>query len=235
MTDDDPVRLVAITGGSGSGKTWLADRLQVLLGAQAGRVTQDSFYRDWSHLPPAERGEVNFDHPDALDWTRFAEVLATLRSGRGCRLPVYDFATHCRVGEGSYVPARPVMLVDGLWLLHRPEIRRMFDLSIFLHCAEEERLRRRVARDRVERSRTEDAVRQQFHATVAPMHRQFVNPQAAHADLLIHHPCREMEIFQLEERLSRLIPLGSALQDRFLALFRPAHGPLTPQPAALSS
>ena len=87
----------------------------------------------------------------------------------------------------------------------------------------------------VERGRTGTEVLQQFHATVAPMHRQFVNPQAAHADLLLHQPCRELEIIQLEERLSRLIPLGSALQDRFMALLRPGYSPLAQQSAALSS
>lgn len=235
MSGDDPVRLVAITGGSGSGKTWLADRLQVLLGKKAGRLMQDSFYRDRSHLPAAERAAINFDHPDALDWERFAEVLEELRQGRAGRLPVYDFATHARVGEGVFLAPRPVMIVDGLWLLHRPEVRRQFALSIFLHCAEDERLRRRVARDMVERGRSPTEVLEQFHATVAPMHRQFVNPQAAHADLLLHQPCRELEIIQLEERLSRLIPLGTALQDRFMALFRPGTSPLAQQTAALSS
>ncbi len=232
---EDSVRLVAITGGSGSGKTWLADRLQVLLGKKAGRLMQDNFYLDRSHLPPAERAAINFDHPDALDWEHFAEVLRTLRSGRACRLPVYDFATHCRASQGVYIAPRPVMILDGLWLLHRPEIRRLFDLSVFLHCPEEERLRRRVARDMVERGRSATDILQQFHATVAPMHRQFVNPQAAHADLLLHQPCREIEIMQLEERLSRIVPLGSALQDRFMALFRPGTQTLATPATALSS
>ncbi len=102
MNEDYPVTLVAITGGSGAGKTWLADRLQHLLGKKAGRLSQDSFYRDWSHLPPAERGRVNFDHPDALDWAHFADSLHTLRSGRACRLPVYDFQTHSRRPDGGY-------------------------------------------------------------------------------------------------------------------------------------
>lgn len=234
MTDHDPVRLIAITGGSGSGKTWLADRLQGLLGTKAGRLMQDNFYRDCSHLPPAERATLNFDHPDALDWDHFSEVLTQLRGGRACRLPVYDFGTHCRVKSGVFIAPRPVMIVDGLWLLHRPEVRRQFHLSIFLHCAEDERLRRRVVRDRAERSRSASDVVQQFHATVAPMHRQFVNPQAAYADLLLHPPCRDEELVQLEERLSRLVPLGGSLQSRFMALLRPESHPL-PQATALCS
>src|SRR5207247_8155052 len=141
--NEDPVQLVAIVGGSGAGKTWLADRLQGLAGRKAGRLTQDNYYRDWSHLPPAKRRGINFDHPDALDWTLFEATLCDLRAGRVSRIPTYDFSTHCRIPDGELVRPRPVMLVDGLWLLHRPEIRRLFHLRIFLHCPAAERLRRR--------------------------------------------------------------------------------------------
>lgn len=219
MNEEYPVCLVALTGGSGSGKTWLADQLHRLLGRQTARLSQDSFYRDWSHLPPAKRDQVNFDHPDALDWAYFAETLQNLRRGRGCLVPVYDFGTHTRRPTGTYLQPRRLVLVDGLWLLHRPEVRRHFELSIFLHCAPGERLRRRIARDTVERGRTESSVVEQFRTTVEPMHREFINPQAAHADLLMHHPCREMEILQLQERLSRLLPLGAGIREQLMALF----------------
>lgn len=232
MSAKDPVRLVAITGGSGAGKTWLADRLGVLLGKKGGRLSQDSFYRDCSHLPPAARGLVNFDHPDALDWDHFADVLKTLRTGRDCRLPVYDFETHSRRSDGVFLQPRPLVIVDGLWLLHHPEVRRQFDLTIFLHCPEDERLRRRIARDTAERGRSAHSVLEQFEATVAPMHGQFVSPQAAHADLLLHHPCRESEILQLQERFSRLIPLGLRMRDRIVDLFSSETQPLA-EPAAI--
>jgi uridine kinase len=215
MSDDHPVRLIAITGGSGSGKTRLADGLRRVVGRRAGRLSQDSFYRDWSHLQPAARDKINFDHPNALDWAHFEDALQTLRRGRACLLPVYDFETHRRRPEGEILHPRPIMFVDGLWLLHRPEVRRHFELSIFIHCDEDERLRRRIARDTVERGRTADSVMVQFRETVAPMHRQFISPQAAHADLLLHQPCREMEILQLQERLTRLLPLGPALNLLF--------------------
>jgi uridine kinase len=230
MKRDDPVQLVAITGGSGAGKTWLADRLQGLMGRKAGRLTQDNYYRDWSHLPPAKRAAVNFDHPDALDWALFGETLHHLRTGRAARVPSYDFSTHCRIPDVELLRPRPVMLVDGLWLLHRPEISRLFHLRIFLHCPEEERLRRRLARDVAERNRTASGVRQQFHETVAPMHRQFVDPQSGDADLVLHHPCAETEVLQLQDRLGRVVPVGVALRDRLQTLLRPTTLPLA-QPA----
>lgn len=204
MKTNQRARLVAITGGSGAGKTWLADRLQRLFGVQAGRIMQDSFYRDRSHLPAEERSRINFDHPDALDWECFRETLAAMAEGREVRVPVYDFGTHCRAAVGETVAPRPIMIVDGLWLLHRPEIRPLFSLGIYVHCPEEERLRRRVARDTAERGRTEASVHEQFQATVAPMHRLFVDPQAQHADLTISS--RHFDIAGLHAALWRLLP-----------------------------
>lgn len=226
MSREYPVKLVAISGGSGAGKTWLADRLQFLLGRKAGRLSQDSFYRDCSHLPPGERDQLNFDHPDTIDWAELTDALRALREGRPCRVPEYDFHTHCRLPDGVFLQPRPLMIVDGLWLLHHPEVRRLFDLTVFLHCPEEERLRRRIARDMVERNRSETAVLEQFSTTVAPMHGLFVSPQATHADLLLHHPWRESEILLLQERLSRLLPLGTDVRDRLMALFHSETSPL---------
>lgn len=205
MSAKTPVRLVAIAGGSASGKTWLADQLQAVLGVQSSRLEQDHFYRDWSHLPPAERARVNFDDPAALDWAHFGLTLIELRAGEPSRRPIYDFHTHTRRSETVTAQPAPIVLVDGLWLLHRPEIRKLFDLRIFLHCPEEERLRRRLARDTLERGRTAEAVERQFRETVAPMHRQFVEPQARWADVVLHHPCAPEEVTALHEALLRLL------------------------------
>lgn len=218
MKNRNPARLVAITGGSGAGKSWLADRLQRLFGPQAGRILQDSFYRDRSHLPPAERSRINFDHPDALDWNCFRETLEAMAAGREARAPVYDFSTHCRTAGGEPLAPRPIMIVDGLWLLHRPEIRRLFSLGIFLHCPEAERLRRRMARDTAERGRTARSVRRQFRDTVAPMHRLFVDPQARHADLVLSSP--DEAIGELHAALWRLLPGERVRLNRSRALFR---------------
>lgn len=230
--NSDPVRLVAIVGGSASGKTWLADQLSTLLGCNAGRLTQDHYYRDWSHLPPEMRGQVNFDHPDALDWIDLEDALKSLRSGRAARQPVYDFHTHTRREGAILVPACRVMLVDGLWLMHRPDIRELFDLTVFLHCPEEERLRRRMARDVSERGRTPESVEYQFQTMVAPMHRRFVEPQSQWADVVLSHPYAPHQVAELHEKLSgllvddALLPVGA--RDSFRTEL---HTLLQPAPA----
>lgn len=233
MNDGGPARLVAITGGSGSGKTWFANQLARLLGEKAGRLTQDDFYRDRSHLPPSRREQINFDHPDALDWPCFQEALENMAAGRVARLPGYDFRTHCRQPEDVLCAVQPVMIVDGLWLLHRPAIARLFHLRIFLHCPEAERLRRRLVRDRTERRRSATSVRRQFRDNVVPMHRRYVEPQARRADLVLNSPPAAEEMVELQAALWRLLQGGTLLPNWLRTIFRqelqklilPAHSP----------
>lgn len=170
-------------GGSGSGKTWLARKLQEALGPRGAVLSLDDFYRDLAHLSPAEREHVNFDNPRAIDWKTFAHVLKQIRRGRKTGLPVYDFTTHTRRKETREWRATPVVLIDGLWLLHHAGLRRLYDLSVYLDCPEPLRLRRRLRRDQRERGRSRTSILSQFRRQVAPMHERFVAPQAGHADL----------------------------------------------------
>lgn len=198
-------RLVAIVGGSGSGKTWLAERLEAALGARAARLSLDDFYRDRSHLPPARRARLNFDHPRAIDWARVEQVLADCRRGRVAIMPRYDFSTHTRHIVGEPLQPQPVVLVEGLWLLRRPALRRLFDVRIFLECPLALRLRRRLARDFAERGRSAESVRRQFQETVAPMHDRFVTPQARWADIIFKQPPRTRDVEQLAGQLQSLL------------------------------
>jgi len=190
------VHLIAITGGSGSGKTWFAKKLQRRLGRRAGLLSLDDFYRDLSSLPPRERDRVNFDHPDAIDWDLFRECLEAIRRGEPVRLPCYDFATHTRTSRTRRWVPRPVVVIDGLWLLRRPAMRRLYAHTVFVACPEELRLARCLVRDQAERGWSKASILRRWRSQVKPMHdvyvapqarlaRQMVTPESAHESLAI--------------------------------------------------
>jgi uridine kinase len=181
--------LVAITGGSGSGKTWLAAKLEELLRPQAVRVCQDAFYKDRSHLPHARRALVNFDRPAAVDWVLLEKTLRALARGRSTQIPCYDFSSHSRMNGQARIVARPIVLVDGLWLLRRPSLRRLFGVRVFLDCPARTRLERRLKRDLISRGRTRASVLRQFRTTVEPMHAKYVLPQSRWADVILDGTC----------------------------------------------
>lgn len=177
--------LVAIVGGSGSGKSWLAEKLQVALAPNAGRLSLDDFYRDRSHLSPAQRARINFDNPAAIDWPAFERVLNSCLRWREAQVPCYDFTTHCRVLHSRVLKPKPIMLVEGLWLLRSPRIRKHFGFRIFLDSPMELRLQRRLDRDVASRGRSPKSVEDQFRKTVEPMHRRFVLPQIQWSDVIL--------------------------------------------------
>jgi uridine kinase len=202
---EEQCRLIAIVGGSGAGKTWLSTRLQTLLGKEATRLSQDDFYRDLSHLSPARRERVNFDHPRAIDWERLREALTGFLRGEQVLIPCYDFATHTRRKEPSWCRPKRVMLVEGLWLLRPPLLRRMFGFKIFVDCPEIMRFDRRVQRDLAERGRTRRSVEQMFYSRVRPMHERFVIPQRRWADLVLASPPTENDVMLAARRITELL------------------------------
>ncbi len=187
---------VAIVGGSGAGKSWLAERLQNCFGANCARVSLDSFYQDRSHLPASKRERINYDHPRAIDWPRVTHFLREARAGRTTFIPQYDFKTHSRLAPALWDP-KPVVVFEGLWLLARPSVRRQFDLSIFLDAAGWLRLRWRTGRDVAERGRTPESVRRQFISQVGPMHVRHVAPQRRWADMVLKQKIGKPEIDQV--------------------------------------
>jgi len=196
-------RLIAIVGGSGSGKTYLAAMLEELLPGQTLRLSLDDFYIDRSSCPASRRHRINFDHPRAIDWKAVEEALTQLAKGRPAKIPQYDFATHTRKPEGKVVQPRAVTLVDGLWPLHHARIRRLFDYAIFLACPASLRLQRRLRRDTTERGRTAESVRQQLSETVFPMHRKYVAPQERWSDLVVRRPLLARDVAQLARTILR--------------------------------
>jgi len=207
-------RLIAIVGGSGSGKSWLADRLQELIGSRVARLSLDDFYLDRSHLSARQREKLNFDNPRAIDWQLVEEVLESCHSGVSVRVPRYDFKTPTRSRESFVWQRRPLVLMDGLWLLYRPTVRRLFDLSIFLNCSETLRFRRRLARDLSDRGRNPASVRRQFVSTVAPMHKRYVQPQARWADIVLKQSYHAADVQQLAVQIGNLSPAGPSVSPQ---------------------
>jgi uridine kinase len=181
-----PPVCVALAGGSGAGKSALAAILVEALGAERVlRIAQDAYYRDHPGLPFDDLAARNFDHPEALETELLVAHLHELRAGRGIEVPVYDFARHRRSRETWRAEPRALVVVDGILALADPALRACFDLRIFVAAPEGLRFERRLARDVSERGRSPDSVREQFEATVRPMHDAFVEPSRAHADWVV--------------------------------------------------
>ena len=198
--------IIAIIGGSGSGKSWLAERLQAALGRRSvARLSLDDFYRDRSHLSPGRRARINFDDPKAIDWACLEGVLKRFMSGQPASVPCYDFKTHCRLPKSKVLSVRPVLLLEGLWLLRRRQLCSLLALSIYLDCSSRLRLRRRLARDTAVRGRTRQSIREQFWRTVEPMHAKYVAPQARLADAVLRGNCRPGQVWQLAARARALL------------------------------
>lgn len=190
-------QMVGITGGSCSGKTWLSNRLLQIFGDMACHISLDQFYKDLSAMPTEEREGVNYDHPSAIEWRKFEQVLEDCLDGRTTKMPQYDFSSHTRLAEEVELEPKPIVIVDGLWILAKPRIRRFFDFSIYLRCPQEIRLQRRLDRDGLERGRSKQSVRNQFKKDVVPMQRLFVEPQSRWADLTIDQPVTDDDLVRI--------------------------------------
>jgi len=198
--------IIAIAGGSCSGKTTLARHLQHRLGAaNAMLIRQDDYYHD---IRDRAKGDEmpNFDVPEALDFALLAENLDTLKNGEAVQLPNYDFTTHQRIRATEPLDAKTFTIVEGLLLLNDPIIREQADVSIYMRCPYETRFERRLARDVAERGRTEEFVHHQFAQDVEPAHQKYIQPSAAHADLLVEQADYVRSIDGVIERIIEALP-----------------------------
>ena len=176
---------IGLAGGSGSGKTTIADEVVESLGEEVAVVHHDAYYRHLPELTFEERARVNYDHPGSLETELLIEHLESLRSGQAIEQPVYDFSDHLRAAETIRVGPAPVILVEGILVLSEPELRSELDLKIFVDTDADLRLARRIERDITERGRSVESVITQYFATVRPMHLEYVEPSRRYADLII--------------------------------------------------
>ncbi len=178
--------VIGIAGGSGSGKTTVAQEILQRVGPDRIAFLQhDSYYKDLSGLPPTQRAEVNFDHPNSLETDLLIEHIASLREGKAVEVPIYDFSTHSRTSRTFTVQPRRVILVEGILIFTEAALREMFDVKIFVDTDSDIRFIRRLSRDIAERGRTTESVIKQYQLTVRPMHLEFVEPSKRYADIII--------------------------------------------------
>jgi uridine kinase len=177
--------IIAVAGGSGAGKSFLAKAIVELFEGDVELISQDSYYKDLSHLSQEERDLVNFDHPEAIDFPLLKKHLMELKEGRSIEEPTYDFATHLRTSKVKVRQPKRVIVVEGILLLAVSEMREVYDVKCFVDADDELRLFRRIERDISERGRTLEGVRVQYFKTVQPMYKKFVLPSKNHADIII--------------------------------------------------
>ncbi|HVK88517.1 MAG TPA: uridine kinase [Kofleriaceae bacterium] len=177
--------VVGIAGGTGSGKTTVAHKLAASMPGRCVTLEHDAYYRDQSHLTPAERAHINYDHPASLESTLLAEHLRALRAGHAVDVPIYDYANHARSKETRRVEPARVIIVEGILVFTEAALREQMDVKIFVDTDADIRLMRRIRRDLEHRGRTFASVRDQYYATVRPMHLEYVEPSKRWADLIV--------------------------------------------------
>lgn len=183
---EDNCIIIGVAGGSGSGKTTVANNLIKAFKAEdAVLVEQDAYYKEHSHMTFEERSKVNYDHPNSIEFELLKKHLLDLKSGKSIKRPIYDFTTHSRKEESITLQPSRIIIVEGILIFAVPEIRELFDVKIFVDTDADEMLLRRIERDINERGRTFDSVKTQYLTTVKPMYLEFAEPSKRYADIII--------------------------------------------------
>ncbi|GAA4106305.1 uridine kinase [Aquimarina addita] len=178
--------IIGIAGGTGCGKTTVVNQIvNELPENEVCVISQDSYYKDTSHLSYEERTKINFDHPQSIDFDLLVTHLSDLRNGNTIQQPVYSFVDHNRTHETVITKPSKVIIVEGILILTNPRIRDMFDIKIYVQTDSDERLIRRLKRDISERGRDMEEVLDRYQNTLKPMHQQFIDPTKEFADLII--------------------------------------------------
>jgi uridine kinase len=178
--------IIGISGGTGSGKTTVANRiLETVSANEVVFIQQDSYYRNLKDLPLDYRQLANFDHPDALDNDLLVNHIRKLKAGEPVELPIYDFKTHMRLNDTLRIEPQPIVIVEGILIFSDARLLEQLDVRVFVDTPDDIRFIRRLRRDIAERARTVESVIEQYLATVRPMHMQFVEPSKRYADVII--------------------------------------------------
>ena len=178
--------VIGIAGGSGSGQTTVVKAITRQLDGRVVVIPQDSYYKDSSHLPMEERQQINFDHPDAIDWKLLCQQIRELKQGRTIEQPVYSYLT-CSRSKTETVTVEPadVIIVEGILIFTCKELRDQMNMKVFVDADDDDRLMRIIVRDIAERGRTIETAIEHYSDTVKPMHLQFIEPSKRYADIIV--------------------------------------------------
>lgn len=179
------ITIVSVSGGTGAGKTTVVKKIKEVMGDNIQVLSQDSYYKNLSHLSLEDRKNSNFDCPAAIDFDLLKEHLLKLKNGHTVEVPSYDFTTHNRTDELTTAYPKDIIIVEGILLLAMPEIRELADIKVFLDVPSDERILRRISRDINERGRNLQDAANQYLTTVKPMHQKYVAPSKEFADIII--------------------------------------------------
>ena len=178
--------IIGIAGGTGSGKTTVVNKIiNSLPPGEVAVLPQDSYYKDSSHIPMAERSKINFDEPAAIEWPLLVKHLEELREGKAIEMPTYSYLTCTRQPQTIHVEPRDVVIVEGILVLNDPMLRHMMDVKVFVDAEPDERLIRVIARDCIERGRTPQMVIDRYRDVLKPMHEMYIEPSKRFADLIV--------------------------------------------------
>ncbi len=211
--------VIGIAGGTGSGKTTVVNKIiNSLPAGEVAVMPQDSYYKDSSHVPPEERSKINFDEPDAIEWSLLVDHLKQLKEGKTVNMPTYSYLTCTRQEETVEVHPNDVVIVEGILVLTDPTIREMLDIKVFVDADPDDRLIRVIARDCIERGRTPEIVINRYQEVLKPMHCQYIEPSKRYADLIVPQGGSNIVAINLltdyiESRLHRGYSRGMAMTD----------------------
>ncbi len=178
--------IVGVAGGTGSGKTTVVKKIiERLSRSEVTVIPQDSYYKDNSHLPLEERQEINFDHPESVEWELLVKHIKQLMKGQTIEQPIYSYLTCTRSDETIKLPPKHVVIVEGILCLTNKELRDLMTIKVFVDADADDRLSRVISRDIIERGRSVNKVLERYDITVKPMHLQFIEPSKRYADIIV--------------------------------------------------
>ncbi|WP_311376601.1 uridine kinase [Anaerococcus lactolyticus] len=178
-------KIVAIAGGSASGKSTIVKIIAEKFKDDLVVVGHDNYYRAHDDIDFEERKLLNYDHPQAFDTELFCEDLKKLLAGLEIDMPLYDYKIHTRSKDTVKVRAKKIILIEGILVLYDKKIRELTDTKVFVDADSDIRLKRRILRDTVERGRSLESCLTQYIEQVKPMHEKYVEPSKKYADIII--------------------------------------------------